>query len=406
MLADGSLHAVRFGTSPVVTDADVGGDGDAMPTPAPFLVDPLDTSQLLIGTCRVWRGPASGVGWSASNAISPILDSGATGVPCNGDALIRSMAAMPLAAGSEVIYLGMYGSANDGANLPGHVLSAIFNPSSSAAPTWTRSHAESRCQRRALAELLRLRHFQHDHRRPRCHRQYRVCDRGGHGANPGQEIQIVYRSTNGGANWTDITQPARRAGQQLAVDPQNANTVYVATDAGVYFTTEVGKLHASLSPIAGRRLALDCQRSRRRSQRRAGFASAQVLVAATYGRGIWQTPLWSAGTALTAASAEPASLAFPTRSSAPPAARLTVTLDNTGSLALTPSSISMSGRLQRNRQLRECPPVAVGASCTIQVTFTPQATGPLTGQMTIYANVYGGQTHRRSDRNRLAHRRR
>ncbi len=35
--------------------------------------------------------------------------------------------------------------------------------------------------------------------------------------------------------------------------------------------------------------------------------------------------------------------------------------------------------------------VAAGASCSIQVTFTPQATGPLTGQMTIYANVYGGQ---------------
>ena len=114
-----------FGTSPVVTDADVGGDGDAMPTPAPFLVDPLDPTQLLIGTCRVWRGPANGAGWSASNAISPILDSGATGVACNGDALIRSMAAMPLAAGGEIVYVGMYGSANNGANLPGHVLSAI-----------------------------------------------------------------------------------------------------------------------------------------------------------------------------------------------------------------------------------------------------------------------------------------
>jgi hypothetical protein len=33
----------------------------------------------------------------------------------------------------------------------------------------------------------------------------------------------------------------------------------------------------------------------------------------------------------------------------------------------------------------------VGASCSIQVTFTPQATGPLSGEMTIYANVYGGQ---------------
>jgi hypothetical protein len=35
--------------------------------------------------------------------------------------------------------------------------------------------------------------------------------------------------------------------------------------------------------------------------------------------------------------------------------------------------------------------VAIGASCAIQITFTPQATGPLSGEMTIYANVYGGQ---------------
>jgi hypothetical protein len=35
--------------------------------------------------------------------------------------------------------------------------------------------------------------------------------------------------------------------------------------------------------------------------------------------------------------------------------------------------------------------VAADASCAIQVTFAPQATGPLSGEMTIYANVYGGQ---------------
>ena len=88
-----------FGLSPVVTDADVGGDGLTMTNAAPFLVDPLDSTQLLIGTCRVWRGPANGAGWSAANAISPILDSGATGVACNGDALIRSMAALALPGG-------------------------------------------------------------------------------------------------------------------------------------------------------------------------------------------------------------------------------------------------------------------------------------------------------------------
>jgi hypothetical protein len=87
-----------FGLSAAVTDADVGGDGLTMTEPAPFLVDPLDSSKLLIGTCRVWRGPASGVGWSSTNAISSILD-GIGNSYCSGDALIRSMAAMAPRAG-------------------------------------------------------------------------------------------------------------------------------------------------------------------------------------------------------------------------------------------------------------------------------------------------------------------
>ena len=71
-----------------------------------------------------------------TNAISPVLDSGATGVACNGDALIRSMAAIELTTGGEIIYLGMYGSAENGSNLPGHVLSATLDPSSGSSPSW------------------------------------------------------------------------------------------------------------------------------------------------------------------------------------------------------------------------------------------------------------------------------
>ena len=97
VLAIDALHAGGFGTSPVVTRCRiVGGDGLTMNTPAPFLVDPLDATQLLIGTCRVWRGPANGAGWSAANAISPILDNSAATAACDGDALIRSMAALPV----------------------------------------------------------------------------------------------------------------------------------------------------------------------------------------------------------------------------------------------------------------------------------------------------------------------
>ena len=83
---------------------------------------------------------------------------------------------------------------------------------------------------------------------------------------------------------------------------------------------------------------------------------------------------------------------------------LTVTLDNTGSLALMLTSISMSGDFSETDNCVNAS-VAAGASCAIQVTFTPQATGPLSGEMTIYANVYGGQLDGRPDRNRRAGRR-
>jgi len=379
-----------FGVSPVVTDADVGGDGDTMPTSAPFLVDPLDDSQLLIGTCRVWRGPASGGGWSASNAISPILDSGATGVPCNGDGLIRSMAALALSPSSEVIYVGTYGAASNGANLPGHVLSATVDTSSSATPVW---------QDLTLNPVINSSYALNSNNFDISSVVVDAHDPIGNTVyatvagmeNPDQRINVVYRSTNGGATWNGISANLPNVlANSLTVDPQDANTVYVATDQGVYFTTEVQNCAQSISScwsVFGSGLpgapvvALSATPS---------ASSTPALVAATYGRGIWQTPLWSAGTGLTAAVASPSSLVFPSQVFGTASSSMTVALDNTGSLALTATSISMSGDFGETDNCMNVP-VAMGASCAIQVTFTPQATGPLSGTMTIYANVYGGQ---------------
>ena len=52
------------------------------------------------------------------------------------DALIRTVSALPLTNGGEVIYVGMYGTAEGGATLAGHVMKAVFNPGSSVAPAW------------------------------------------------------------------------------------------------------------------------------------------------------------------------------------------------------------------------------------------------------------------------------
>ena len=384
-----------FGVSPVVNDADVGGDGDTMASPAPFLVDPLDASQLLIGTCRMWRGPASGSGWNATNAISPILDSGATGVSCNGDAPIRSMAAMPLAGGDEVVYVGLYGRLNGGESLPGHVFSATIDPQSASMPAWqdvtlnpvTNS---SKALNKYGFDISSIFIDGHD---PSGKTVYATVEGFVTTQAP---VQTVYGSTDGGAHWASLTANLPSVPvSSLAVDPQSASTVYLATDAGVYFTTKIAacaNLPSTCWSVFGTGLpeapVVELSAS-------SPTASAQVLTAGTYGRGVWQTPLWTAGTSLTTVNASPGSLTFKSQAIGTASSPQPVTLTNTGSLPLTPTGTATSGDFSEidigETGTCQNATVAAGGSCTIQVTFTPTATGNRMGQMTIDANVYGGQ---------------
>jgi hypothetical protein len=383
-----------FGTTPVVNNNDVGGDGEAMASPAPFLVDPLDTTQLLIGTCRVWRGPADGLGWSGTNAISPILDSGATGVACSGDALIRSMAALAVSGTSEVVYLGMYGANNGGANLPGHILSATIDSASAGMPVWhdlTRSPVSN--SPNALNKFgLDVSSVFVDSHDPTGNTVYATVEGF---STAGETVQTVYGSTDGSAHWASLMANLPSVPVSgLVVDPQSAGTAYLATDAGVYFTTQIStcaNLPSSCWSVFGTGLP---QAPVTELSAAPPTAAAQVLTAGTYGRGVWQTPLWSAGTSVTTATASPSPLVFSIPVAADSTSQLPVSISNTGNVSLTLTSIATTGDFgwtDPNFCLEN--PVAPGSACSIDVTFSPNAASPPTfmGQMTIYANLEGGQ---------------
>ncbi len=391
--------------------ADVVRDGLSMAeeppyAPVAFLVDPLDNTQLLIGSCRVWRGPASGAGWSAANAVSPILD-GVTGENnCSGNALIRSLAAMALPAsatlpsGGEVVYVGMYGAAdyglaNGGATLPGHVLSLTYN---SATDSWsapvdvTALNAVSNDTPQTMnsygMEISSIFIDSHD---PTGKTVY-VTVAGF--ATPQENVQTVYGSTDGGGHWTDLVSnlPAAPA-NSLAVDPQSASTVYVATDAGVYATQQIASCNVENpgcwvplgsglpeAPV----VALSAQPA---------SAAAPALIAATYGRGIWMTPLLGAGVAGTGPATDtlsPASLNFPDTSAGQFSAAQYVTLTNSGSVDLTSIGVSVSGAFaigaspQQTSVPTPCTTtLAPGSSCSIGVQFAPAAAGAQTGTLTV-----------------------
>ena len=386
----GPCTPADFGTSPVVNDADVSHDGEDMSSPAPFLVDPLDSTQLLIATCRLWRGPASGVGWSTLNAVTPMLDSGVNAFPCAGDAQVRSMAAMVLAGGGEIVYLGMYGSANGGSNLPGHVLSVQINPSSSAPAVVTDLTFNP-----VVNDINSLNHFGYDISSlfidPHDTTGNTVYITVAAFQSLGQAVQTVYRSTDGGAHWSDLTSNLPDGPVNgVVVDPNGANTVYLATDQGVFFTSAVPGCAQSpsvcWSPLGS---GLPDAPVVALSAAPLG-SSTPVLAAATYGRGIFATPLFSSSTGITTALVSPEVLTFGSQAVGTSSTTQTVTVENTGTLALAPSSIAAAGDFTETDNCVN-QSIPAGSSCTIKVQFIPSTIGERGGSLAFYANVYGGQ---------------
>lgn len=386
----GACTPADFGATPVVTSADVGNDGSTMDLPAPFLVDPLDPTQLLVGTCRVWRGPASGAGWSSTNALSPVLDGGSPTGACYGDGLIGVLAALPLTGGGEMIYAGMRGAADEGGLLAGHVLKAKLTPPVSGAMSWTdvTSGAVTNDTASLNANNLDLSSIYLDPHDGGGNTVY-VTVAGVQTASG--RVQTVYRSTNGGATWSNITANLPESPvNAVLVDPQDAGTVYVALDAGVYSTSNLSACTAApyacwsayggglpLAPV----VALESTP--------AGVANG-VLVAATYGRGIWTAPLVTAGVTLTSATALPAQLAFGSVAVGATSAAQTVTLTNTGTEVLTPTAITLPGAyVEQDNCVGKA--FAAGASCSMQVSFAPTATGAQNGTLVLQANIAGGQ---------------
>jgi hypothetical protein len=93
------------------------------------------------------------------------------------------------------------------------------------------------------------------------------------------------------------------------------------------------------------------------------------------------------GGAAPVVSLSSASLTFTSQALGSTSAPQTITMTNTGTAALTIAGITVSGDFA---QLNTCGTgLAPGASCAINVTFTPTATGSRTGLLTITDNAAG-----------------
>jgi hypothetical protein len=206
----------------------------------------------------------------------------------------------------------------------------------------------------------------------------------------------IYQSTNGGASWTNISSNLPNApANSVLVDPNDANTIYVAMDTGVYATTAVAtcatatvncwSVYGSGLPNAPV-VALAAAAGMATGDGRTG-----ELRAATYGRGIWQIPLLTAASAAAPAmTLNPASLSFATEAVATASAAQSIQVTNSGNAPLTVTQVAVPANFSESDNCVGSP-IAVGATCAVQIEFVPTQTGSLNGVLTIYGNVAGGQ---------------
>jgi hypothetical protein len=263
-----NCHTQDFQNDQVVSSTTL--DGDTGAYYPPYILDPQNSGELIVGTCRVWRGSTAGAGFSS---LSSNFETGGSGI-CTGAEtnLIRSLVAGgpsdnhgfsnvmyagtdglgPLipatppgghiwvstnVAGGTSIWVDQTGSINPG----GFPISSIaLDPSDATGLT-------------AYVTIM------------------------------GFHVSHVWKTVNGGTSWTDFTGnlPDAPANAVLVDSSTNPSVLYVGTDVGAFSSStvspswaEVGPAYLPNVPVTALRMFND--------------GSSKWLRASTYGRGVWQ----------------------------------------------------------------------------------------------------------------------
>ena len=361
---------------------------------------PQQTTGLLIGTCRVWRGTASdGSTWSTANELSPAFDG--TGGPClPSSGMVRSLAAGgpvadtgdPQSSGSTVLYAGIAGLLDGGGGIAGHLFVTTSANTASSATAWTDATHGSVTNDLGDAHVFNPDGFDissiavdpHDTTGATVYATVM-----GFGTVP-----HLYRSSDFGQHWLNISSNLPLApANAVVVDPNDASTVYVAMDTGVFETQSVTTCATMncWSPLGTGLPNAPATTLEAAPQMPTGDGRLGMLRAGTYGRGLWQIPLLNATTInAPAITLSPASLTFPVQAVATQSSAQTVTVASVGNQPVTFGLPVIGGDFVETDNCSG-QTLPVGATCTFSVSFAPTQTGTRGGTLTIHANIPGGQ---------------
>ena len=260
-----------FSSGLVVSDPTLGGDSGGLFTP--FILDPQNSGELLVGTCRVWRGATDGSGFVA---LTDNFETGAgklqrrRGQP---GAVAGRRRPRPTAGFSNVMYAGN--------RWPGP---AAFPPEDISG--WPRTSAAEPepgwiAREDQTVGISNLRNA------------LDPSDATGKTAYMtimGFHVSHVWKTTDAGASWTTSPPACRTRPPMPYWWMRAAGTVYVATDVGVFASGTASPAGQKLDPNrAAQRRGLPNVAVT--ALRMFDFGGTKKLRASTYGRGIWEFTL-------------------------------------------------------------------------------------------------------------------
>ncbi len=274
-----ACHAADFNSDPIVSDATLGGDGG--PLYVPYMLDPQNSGELIVGTCRVWRGSTLGTGFAAlSNNFETGSAAGCTGAEVNTVRSLAAGGAKDSSGFSNTIYAGTDGTGPLAAVPAGGHVWVTTNATGGAATWADRTGAINPANFPVSGIALDS------------------ADASGNTAYAtimGFHVSHVWKTTNAGGTWADFSgagtgQLPDAPADAVLVDA-GSGTVYVATDVGVFSSSTAAANWSEVGPAPGSGLAGFLPNVSVNTLRMFNTGTTKLLRASTYGRGVWQFPL-------------------------------------------------------------------------------------------------------------------
>jgi hypothetical protein len=277
------------GFSQIVSTASLGGDEGAFYTP--YILDPQNTSEMLVGTCRVWRISTSG---TAPLQLSNDFDTLGTGA-CTGDEinLVNALAAggpKDTNNNSTVVYAVTdgYGPLSGALNgTPGGEVWVTTNAGVTLMTNVTQNATQNVNPNGYAISTVAM----------------DQSDATGNTAyvgimgfsTPLFPTSHVWKTANVGTSWVDwtgtgATELPDAPVNALLVDSQ-AGQIYAGTDVGVFVSSTTTASWMEVGPAPGPGVSGFLPEAPVTALQLFNYEGTKTLVASTYGRGIWNYAL-------------------------------------------------------------------------------------------------------------------